>query len=89
MSSAACTPTGRIDLLLSKPCPDELAPSRGFPSPRYSRLLYPTPGVAHDNPIPHRYHATVIFGTESRATVDNLLATSQIPSLITQQHTPS
>jgi hypothetical protein len=53
----------------------------------YSRFLYPTPGVAHDNPPPHRYHATVIFGTHSRAAVDDLLATSQIASLISQQHT--
>jgi hypothetical protein len=50
-------------------------------------LVQPSPGVAHDNPSQHRYHGAVIFGTASRAAVDDLLDSAQVAEIIAYQHT--
>jgi hypothetical protein len=53
----------------------------------WTRLAHTSPGVAHDNPPEHRYHGAVMFGTESRAAVDDLLNTPDIKALAAHQHT--
>jgi hypothetical protein len=53
----------------------------------YSRFTNATPGVAHDNPTERRYHGTVVFGTDHRAAVDDLLASRKIADLVAEQHT--
>jgi hypothetical protein len=39
----------------------------------YSRLAWPTPSVAHDNPPHRRYHAAVVVGAADRASLDAVL----------------
>jgi hypothetical protein len=48
---------------------------------------HPTPGIAHDNPTYRRYHGAVVFGTENRTAVDDLLASAQVAALVADQHT--
>jgi hypothetical protein len=45
---------------------------------RYSRLAWPTPGVAHDNPPHRRYHGAIVIGTASRAELDELLRSREL-----------
>ena len=52
----------------------------------WSRFMHATPGVSHDNPTEHRYHGAVVFGTESRAAVDELLGSPQVQALVGHQH---
>jgi len=53
----------------------------------WTQLAHTSPGVAHDNPPEHRYHGMVLFGTESRAAVDDLLNTAHVAALVADQHT--
>lgn len=53
----------------------------------WTRLAHTSPGVAHDNPPERRYHGAVIFGTESRAAVDDVLGSSEVGALVSDQHT--
>jgi len=53
----------------------------------WTRLAHTSPGVAHDNPPEHRYHGVVIFGTEARSAVDDLLSTAAVAALVADQHT--
>src|SRR5215211_6471020 len=39
----------------------------------YSRLAWPTPGVAHDNPPHRRYHAAIVVGAADRDALDAAL----------------
>jgi 2,4-dienoyl-CoA reductase-like NADH-dependent reductase (Old Yellow Enzyme family) len=55
----------------------------------WSRLAHFTPGVAHDNPIEHRYNGLLSFGLDDRTAVDALLATPEIAGVVTDQHRPS
>jgi hypothetical protein len=48
---------------------------------------HPTPGISHDNPTYRRYHGAVVFGTENRAAVDDLLGSAQVAALVADQHT--
>jgi hypothetical protein len=52
----------------------------------WSRLMHTTPGVAHDNPVEHRYHGVVMFGTETRSAVDDMLHTTPVAAVIADQH---
>jgi hypothetical protein len=47
----------------------------------------PTPGVAHNNPVYRRYQGAVIFGTDSRAAVDDLLGSPHVTELVGDQYT--
>jgi hypothetical protein len=53
----------------------------------WTRLAHVSPGVAHDNPPEHRYQGMVMFGTENRAAVDDLLHTAEVAALVIDQHT--
>ncbi|MEU4486747.1 hypothetical protein AB0H94_18025 [Streptomyces purpurascens] len=53
----------------------------------WSRWVHPTPGVAHDNPVSHRYHGCVIVGADSRAAMDELLKSEPVAGIVTDQHT--
>ena len=53
----------------------------------WSRFVHFTPGVSHENPTARRYHGAVVFGTENRAAVDNLLGSAQVAALVADQHT--
>jgi hypothetical protein len=44
--------------------------------------VHATPGVSHHNPADRRYHGAVVFGTENRATVDELLGSAHIQALV-------
>lgn len=44
----------------------------------YSRLAWPTPGVAHDNPPHRRYHAAIVLGAADRAAVDAVLSSPEV-----------
>jgi hypothetical protein len=44
----------------------------------YSRLTWPTPGVAHDNPPHRRYHGAVVLGTDSRPDLDELFRSREV-----------
>ncbi|WP_435591341.1 hypothetical protein [Nocardia sp. bgisy118] len=52
----------------------------------WTRLSDVSPGVGHHNPVEHRYHGAVLFGTDSRAAVDELLRTSAVAVLVADQH---
>lgn len=49
-------------------------------------LPHPTPGIAHENPGHRRYHGAVLFGTDSRADIDPLLAHPSVAAAIEVQH---
>jgi len=49
-------------------------------------LPHPTPGIAHGNPRNRRYHGAVLFGTDSRAGVDTLLAHPEVAAAIADQN---
>jgi hypothetical protein len=49
--------------------------------------FHTSPVVAHDNPPEHRYHGAVMFGTESRAAVDDMCDTAPVAALVADQHT--
>jgi hypothetical protein len=53
----------------------------------WSRFMHATPGVSHDNPPERRYHGAVLFGTEDRGAVDELLGSAQVAALVAEQHT--
>ena len=53
----------------------------------YSRLVNPTPGVAHDNPADRRYHGAVTIGLDDRAAADTLLASPPVAATVAEQHT--
>jgi hypothetical protein len=44
----------------------------------YSRLAWPTPSVAHDNPPHRRYHAAVVLGAPDRAALDEVLGAPSV-----------
>jgi len=47
---------------------------------------HPTPGVTHGNPPHRRYHAAVLFGTASRAAVEELIASRAVDAVVRRQH---
>ncbi|BCI82177.1 hypothetical protein MTY66_38020 [Mycolicibacterium sp. TY66] len=53
----------------------------------YTPLLGGSPGVAHDNPPQHRYHAAVFFGVDDRAALDELLTHDNLAEVLDTQHT--
>jgi hypothetical protein len=44
----------------------------------YSRLLWPTPGVAHDKPPHRRYHASVVLGAADRAALEDIIRSPEV-----------
>jgi hypothetical protein len=44
----------------------------------YSRLLWPTPGVAHDNPPHRRYHGALVLGATDRTALDAVLQSPEL-----------
>jgi hypothetical protein len=53
----------------------------------YTPLLGGSPGVAHDNPTQHRYHAAMLFGVDDRAALDELLTHDRLAEVLDTQHT--
>jgi hypothetical protein len=53
----------------------------------WSRAAHITPGVAHDNPIEHRYHGLINFGLADRTALESLLSSPQLAAVVTEQHT--
>jgi hypothetical protein len=53
----------------------------------YAAFLGGSPGVAHDNPSEHRYHAAVLFGVDNRRALDALLKHDNLAEVIAAQHT--
>lgn len=53
----------------------------------WTPLFHTSPGVGHDNPPQHRYHAAILLGADSRAGVDELLETAPIAALVPDLHT--
>lgn len=53
----------------------------------WTPLAHQTPGVAHDNPVEHRYHALINFGLGDRAAIDELLASPSVARTVAEQHT--
>jgi hypothetical protein len=51
---------------------------RTHPFLPYSKALWPTPGVAHDNPPHRRYHAAVVIGAADREGLDTILASNEV-----------
>jgi hypothetical protein len=49
-------------------------------------MPHPTPGIWHENPRHRRYHGAVLFGTGSRAEVDDLLAHPAVAAAIADQN---
>src|SRR4051812_36872626 len=55
---------------------------RPYTSLPWSRFApHPTPGISPDTPTYRRYHGAVIFGTEDRTAVDDLLGSHQVAAL--------
>jgi hypothetical protein len=44
----------------------------------YSRWVWHTPGVTHDNPPHRRYHAVVVVGATSRDALERVLGSSEV-----------
>jgi hypothetical protein len=53
----------------------------------YTALAAGSPGVAHDNPIEHRYHGLIVFGINSRAALNKFLKTPPVADVIAAQDT--
>ena len=49
-------------------------------------MVHTTFGVSHKNPPHRRYHGAVIFGTETRTQVDDLIASPEVAAAIGDQH---
>jgi hypothetical protein len=49
-------------------------------------MAHTTFGVSHRNPPHRRYHGAVIFGTDTRAQVDDLIASPEVAAAIGDQH---
>jgi hypothetical protein len=49
-------------------------------------VAHATFGVSHDNPSHRRYHGAVVFGTGSRAEVDDVIASPGVAAVVTDQH---
>lgn len=73
---------------------DSLAPAvvaaggmdvRAYVFTPYTKLGNVSPGVNHDYPVQHRYHAVLIFGANSRADVDRMLGSSELAPVIAVQ----
>jgi hypothetical protein len=43
-------------------------------------------GVSHENPPHRRYHGAVIFGTDARAQVEDLVASAEVAAAVKDQH---
>jgi hypothetical protein len=54
---------------------------------RWSRLLHPTTGISHDNPVNRRYHGCAVLGADDRTAVNEILASQQVANLVADQHT--
>jgi hypothetical protein len=52
----------------------------------FAALAHITFGVSHRNPPHRRYHGAVIFGTGTRARVDDLIASPEVSAAIGDQH---
>ncbi|OHV04439.1 EthD domain-containing protein [Mycobacterium talmoniae] len=53
----------------------------------WTPLFHTSPGVGHDNPPQHRYHAVVLLGADSRAAVDQLFDSAAVAALRRDLHT--
>jgi hypothetical protein len=49
-------------------------------------LAHATFGVSHDNPSHWRYHAGVVFGTDTRAEVEDVIASPEVKAAVQDQH---
>jgi hypothetical protein len=49
-------------------------------------MAHTTFGVSHTNPPHRRYHGAVIFGTDSRAQVEDLVASPEVAAVVKDQH---
>lgn len=44
----------------------------------YTRVVWSTPGVGHDNPPHRRYHAAIVFAGADRATLDGIIGSPEV-----------
>ena len=49
-------------------------------------MAHTTFGVSHDNPPHRRYHGAVVFGTDTRAQVQDLIASPEVTAAVNDQH---
>jgi hypothetical protein len=49
-------------------------------------MAHTTFGVSHRNPAHRRYHGAVIFGTDTRAQVEELTAAPEVEAAVKDQH---
>jgi hypothetical protein len=49
-------------------------------------MAHTTFGVSHRNPPHRRYHGAVIFGTDTRAQVEDLVASPEVAAAVKDQH---
>ena len=49
-------------------------------------VAHATFGVSHDNPPQRRHHGAVVFGTSTRADVENVIASPEVVSAVEGQH---
>lgn len=51
----------------------------------YTAALWPTPGVAHDNPPHRRYHAAIVIGGSDRDALDRILMADELRATVDAQ----
>ena len=49
-------------------------------------MAHTTFGVSHANPALHRYHGSVVFGTNARAALDGIIASPGVARVVKDQH---
>jgi len=49
-------------------------------------MAHTTFGVSHRNPPHRRHHGAVVFGTDTRAQVDDLIASPEVEAAVKDQH---
>ncbi|MEZ0052383.1 hypothetical protein ABIA30_003401 [Mycobacterium sp. MAA66] len=52
----------------------------------WTALAHQSPGVAHDNPIQHRYHGMVFFGAADRAEIDSIMNSAPLARVVVEQN---
>lgn len=52
----------------------------------WTPVFHTSPGVGHDNPPQHRYHAAILLGADSRAALDALLDSAPVAALVADLH---
>jgi hypothetical protein len=51
----------------------------------HTKLLWWSPGVAHDNPPHRRYHAAIVLGAADRGALDGIMASPVVAATLDDQ----